>query len=61
MRVRVYKNEDGTTDVLVEASLGKGRPPVLLKGVTPENIKTQVLPVVTAMRRPKGAPLDPVG
>lgn len=55
MKVWVYKNEDGTMSVLVQAAPGKGRPPVVLQPITPENVKEQLLPLVNAMRRPKGA------
>ncbi len=57
MRVRIYKLEDGRLDALVEASVGKGRAPVLLQGITPENVVAEVGPVIEAMRRPKGAEL----
>lgn len=57
MKVSVYKGEGGVMDVLVEASIGKGRPPLLIQGITQENVIDKVLPVVNAMRRPKGAPL----
>lgn len=55
MRVSVYKRESGVLDVLVEASVGKGRSPRLLEGVTAENVVEKVLPVVVAMRRPRGS------
>lgn len=51
MRVRVYVLEEGEMDVLVEASPGKGRSPILLKGITPENVVDQVGPVIEDMRR----------
>lgn len=54
MKVSVYKNEDGTMSVLVQASPGKGRSPVLLSGVTPENVVQMVRQVVDGMRLPKG-------
>lgn len=58
MRVRIYKDAEGSLSAFVEASPGKGRAPVLLLGVTPENVVAKVGPVIEAMRSPKGAPLD---
>lgn len=54
MRVSVYKADDGILSVMVEASPGKGRPPVVMGVITPENVVEKVLPLVTAMRRPRG-------
>lgn len=51
MRVTVYKRADGALAVFVEPSRGSGKPPVLLDGITAENVRARVLPVVTAMRR----------
>lgn len=53
MKVLVYKLETGGFSVLVQASPGKGRAPVVLNDVTLENIKGRVLPAVEAARRPK--------
>ena len=53
MRVYVYKTEGPTMVVLVEASPGSGRAPVLLEGVTRENLVGKVLPVVESMRGPR--------
>lgn len=53
MKVSVYPIEEGGFKVLVQASPGSGLAPVLVQGVTQENIKGKVLPVVAAMRRPK--------
>ncbi len=61
MRVSVYLLADGTMDALVIATPGKGRAPVLLKGVTPANVVAAVLPVVEGMRLPKGAQLPSPG
>lgn len=58
MRVSVYKLEDGKMDVLVESTPGKGRSPVMLPDVTREDVVERVLPLVTQMRRPKGAQLE---
>lgn len=55
MRVSVYKEEAGGFSVLVQASPGKGRSPVLLNAITLKNIKEKVLPAVENARRPKGA------
>lgn len=54
VKVSVYKLEQGELAVLVQASPGKGRAPVLLQGITAENIVEKTLPVVVAMRKQKG-------
>lgn len=59
MKVSVYRDLEGGLSVLVEATPGKGRAPVLLRPVALENIAEQVAPVIVAMRRPKGAEFDP--
>ena len=56
MRVHVYKSEAGELSAFVEPSPGKGRPPVFLKGITPENVVKELLPVITEMRRPRTVP-----
>lgn len=53
MKVSVYRLDGGGLSVLVQASVGKGRAPVLLQGITPENVVEKVLPVVAAFRGPK--------
>lgn len=58
MKVSVYKLEGGGMSVMVESSPGKGRAPVLLQDITPENIAAKVLPVIQQLRRPKGAQLE---
>ena len=54
MKVSIYKEEAGGFSVLVQASPGKGRSPVVLTGITKENIQEKVLPAVEVARRPKG-------
>lgn len=56
MKVSVYLGPGGALSVLVQPSPGKGRPPVMIPGVTLENLTSKVSPVVEAMRKPKGAP-----
>lgn len=53
MRVHIYKGVEGRHQVFVEPSPGKGRPPVLLRGITSGNVVSAVLPAVEAMRKPK--------
>lgn len=53
MKVSVYKGLEGAMSVLVQASPGAGRTPVVIEGITRENIQEKVLPVVVAMRLPK--------
>ena len=55
MRVHVYKDDEGNLSVFVEPSPGKGRAPVLLRGVTAENVVEQLLPVIEAARKPKAS------
>lgn len=53
MRVSVFKDEKGELSVLIQASVGRGLAPVLIKDITQENLRSKVLPVVAEMRRPK--------
>lgn len=53
MRVHVYKHNDGGMSVLIEPSAGKGRPPVVLQGITAANVRERVLPELVAARAPK--------
>lgn len=55
MRIHVYKDPEGNLSVLVEPSVGKGKPPVLLHDITAETVAERVLPVVETMRLPKTA------
>lgn len=61
MRIRVFKRDDGKMDVFVEPSPGKGKNPVFLERVTPENVAEEVLPVIIEMRRPKQQAQAPTG
>lgn len=60
MKVMIYKEFEGKMAVLVIASPGKGRPPVVLKDLAPGDVKGAVGPVITEMRRPRGAPATQV-
>lgn len=54
MKVSVYKLPDGRMDVMVEASQGSGKSPVVIRGVTRGSLVGRVLPVIEAQRgRPK--------
>lgn len=53
MKVSIYPIAGGTVDVLVQATPGKGLSPVVLLGLTRENLKTEVGKIVADMRRPK--------
>lgn len=53
MKVSVYKEEGGTMAVLLQASPGKGRPPVLMQGVAPEDVGTLIEPLIPQMRSPR--------
>lgn len=61
MRVSVYRLPEGKMSVLVEASTGRGLSPVMVEGVTSENVVHKVLPLVTQMRRPKTVEVPPAG
>lgn len=54
VKVSIYKAQEGEMAILVEASPGRGRAPVVLSGVTRENLTEKLEPVTEAMRRPKG-------
>jgi len=58
MKVSVYKMDKGKMAVLVESSPGKGRAPVMVPDITVGNVVERTLPIVTQLRRPKGAELD---
>lgn len=53
MRILIYLLEDKELAALVTASTGKALAPVLLRGITLENLADEVLPVVTKMREPR--------
>lgn len=57
MKVSIYKLPDGSMDALVEASPGNGRAPVVLRGITPENVVEAVLPVVREMKGRREGPV----
>lgn len=50
MKVSVYKEDGGALSVLLEASPGKGLAPVLVRGVTLDNITDKVSVEVEKMR-----------
>ncbi|MCK4960794.1 MAG: hypothetical protein KAT00_15380 [Planctomycetes bacterium] len=58
MRVHIYKPEDGEFTILLEPAVGRGLHPVLVHGVTTENVKEQVGPLVDKMRGGKFRPSD---
>lgn len=58
MKVSVYKLDGGGLAVLVQASPGKGKTPVLLQEITPENIKSRVGPLLVEMGRPRLRPQE---
>lgn len=53
MKVSVYKSQEGALSVLVQASVGKGLAPIMIGGITLENLKGKVRPVIDAMRAGK--------
>jgi len=60
VKVSIYKLEDGDMAALVEATPGSRMSPVMVQGITPENVVSKVLPEVVALRRPKTPrPLPP--
>lgn len=56
MKVSVYAPVGGTMAVLVQATPGSGTPPVVLQGLTLENLKEEVSKVVVGMRGLRNPP-----
>lgn len=50
MKVSVYRLPEGRVDVMVEASPGNGKAPVVLQDVKADDFTSKVLPVVEAQR-----------
>lgn len=50
MKVSIYRLPDGTMDLMVEASPGSGKGPVLARGITQENVKGVALPLINSQR-----------
>lgn len=50
VKVSVYVVEGKVDAILVEATVGNGKPPILLKGITKENIGASVLEAVEHQR-----------
>lgn len=61
MRVRVYKRFKGESTVIVEPSRRRRLPPVLLRGITPENRVERVLAAVIKVMGPPIAELGLAG
>lgn len=58
MKVSVYKEIDGTMAILIQASPGSGKAPVVLPGVTREGLRKAVSEAVQTMREPRGLALS---
>lgn len=58
MRVTVYKLEGDRIDIMVEASPGNGKSPVVLQHITKESLVGALLPVVEAQKGRRLAPRD---
>lgn len=54
MKVSVYKDLGGGMTLMVQASPGKGRSPVVIGEVTHKNLREKLLPAIEAMRLPRG-------
>jgi len=52
MRVTVYKDTGKGQSIMVEPSLGSGKAPVVMQGVTKANLRENLLPVLAGLRRP---------
>lgn len=52
MQIRVYKSQKGLADVLAIPSRRLRRAPILLQGVTREDLKQRVREVVDELSRP---------
>lgn len=50
MRVLIYKGEGKAVAILVEATLGNGKPPILLRNVHVDDVVEVVGPVIRAQR-----------
>ena len=57
MKVSVYKLPDGRIDIMVEAAVGHGKPPVVLQGITKETLASRLAPVLAGQ---KGRRMDVV-
>lgn len=53
MRVHVYKDAKGNLSAMVEPAPGKGKIPVVVQGITAENVVEVIAPILEEMRRPK--------
>lgn len=53
MKVSIFKLPGGRMDALVEATIGNGKPPVLLKDVTGLDIQERLAPVIREQRGPR--------
>jgi len=53
MKVSVYKSPDGRMDILVQASPGSGKSPVVVPNVTRDNLVERLGPVIDAQRGKK--------
>lgn len=59
MRVSIYREIGTTLSVLVQASPGSGKPPVLMTGVVKKDIKAVLGPVIEAMRGRREVQTEP--
>lgn len=50
MRVSIYKLPEGRIDILVEAAVGHGKPPITLQKVTRETLRDRLNPVLEVQR-----------
>lgn len=50
MKVSIYKLPEGRIDLMVEASTGHGKAPVVLLKITKDNLAAQLAPVLDALR-----------
>ena len=56
MKVSVFKLPDGRIDIMVEASPGHGKSPVVLQNVTRANLVEALGPVLDAQRGRRASP-----
>lgn len=56
MKVSIFKLPDGRIDIMVEAAVGHGKPPVVLQDVTRETLRERLAPVLATQkgRRERG-------
>ncbi len=53
MKVSVYRREDGGVDVLVQASVGSGKSPLVLSNPAKDGLRGKLLEAFEGQKRPE--------